>query len=85
VTSAQKVLEVERQVRAMVAGEQEPILTCPFCTMVSAQGQFLCCPEAAEVIGLVLDHMEHIERVDMIDKTLDRLASMTAKSLVSLN
>ncbi|MDE2103201.1 MAG: hypothetical protein KGL39_38500 [Patescibacteria group bacterium] len=82
-TSGEKVIEVERQVRAMIAGEQEPKFTCPFCAMVSVDGQFLCCPEAAEVISAVLDHIEHLGRCEVIERTMDHFEAMKAKAALN--
>lgn len=89
-TSREKVLATEAQVRAIVAGEATEF-QCPFCglTSLGQEKQFLCCHEAAEVIIAALNHIEHIQRCDVLDATLSRVADMAAhspaSSLVSLN
>lgn len=82
-TAVEKVLDVERQVRAMLSGEQEAKFTCPFCTMTSDIGQFLCCGPAGEVINAVLDHIEHLERCDTVEHAMERMEAMRAKALLN--
>lgn len=82
-TGREKVLDAERQVRAMLAGEQDPTFCCPFCSVVTNEfNGMLCCNEAAEVVTAVLDHVEHIERCEVVEKTMDRLSKVMNSPLV---
>lgn len=85
-TAREKVANVETQIRAMLAGEQTDF-TCPFCDCDTTEGNgILCCDEAAEVINALLDHIEHLNRCQVVDEAMDRLNRFSgAQSLVSLN
>lgn len=87
-TSREKVLEVERQVRMMI--EANGVITkfqCPFCGLETefgnAENNVLCCNEASEVVDATLNHVEHIGRVDTIDEVLDRFSGMQQKHVVN--
>lgn len=84
-TSREKVLEVERQVRSMIeAGTDRLVFRCPFCGCESREeNDILCCDEAAEVVNAVLDHIEHLERAEIVEQAMDRLASFQAKALMN--
>lgn len=82
-TSRQKVLAVEAQIRNMMNGEQADF-HCPFCELTTSKNEgILCCDEAAEVVNAVLDHVEHMERVEIVAKVMDRFSA--AESRVILN
>lgn len=78
-TAREKVLEAERQVREVVAGERSEIV-CPYCGLLSLPNQMLCCDEMSTVIHAVLDHIEHLERSEGVKRMLDRLDHMKAKA-----
>ena len=82
-TSREKVVEVERQVRAMVAGDQEATFSCPYCGLVSDEfNELLCCDEAAAVVNAVLDHIEHLERAETVERAMENLARVNGSALV---
>jgi hypothetical protein len=73
--SKEKVLDVERQVRAMIDGQQTDF-HCPFCDLITTEGEgILCCDEAADVVTAVLDHIEHLERCEVVEQAMDRFSS----------
>lgn len=80
--SKEKVLVLEAQIQAMIAGELTEF-RCPFCETVTTYGQMLCCDPAAEVITAILDHTEFKSAVELADQIMDRFSS--AESKVILN
>jgi hypothetical protein len=82
VTSREKVLDAERQIREIVSGDRSDI-DCPFCNLRSEGGQMLCCNEMATVTHAVLDHIEHIGRVEAVERMFDRLEQMRAKAVLN--
>ncbi len=79
-TAREKVLEAERQVREVVAGQRGEI-ECPFCGLFSIrENDILCCDRMADVTHAVLDHIEHLERSEGVKRMLDRLDTMHAKA-----
>lgn len=83
--SREKVLVLEAQVRAILEGELTEF-HCPFCDLVTAQDQMLCCPEAGEVISAILDHVDHLERIAIVEQVMDSFsAAESAHSRVTLN
>ena len=82
-TSREKIMDIERQIRAMEAGELTDFY-CPFCKVVTTEGNgILCCNEAAEVINAILDYIEFKQGVELIDQIMDRFSA--AESKVILN
>lgn len=82
-TGRQKVLAVEAQIRMMLDGQQTKF-HCPFCELVTTEGEgILCCDEAAEVVTAVLDHLDHLERCDIVDQAMSRISD--AESRLILN
>lgn len=80
--SRQKVLVLEAQIRAMLEGELTEF-HCPFCDLVTGEGQYICCGNAAEVINAVLDHVEFKKTVEIVDQVMDHFSA--AESKVVLN
>lgn len=78
--SREKVLDVERQLRAMISGQQEPTFTCPFCNTISNEfNELLCCQEAADTINAVLDHIDFkqaVERAEVVMEKVDKMRSV---------
>lgn len=81
-TSREKVLAAERQVREVVTGERTEIL-CPFCGLDTMANQMLCCNEMATVTNAVLDHIEHIGRTEVVERMMDRFERMRAKAVLN--
>lgn len=87
-TAREKVLDAERQIRAMA--ESDCVITkfhCPFCELDTNLGDdqpnVLCCEEASTVVEAVLEHMNHLDRVETINRTMDRFEAMKARALVN--
>lgn len=81
-TSREKVLNLEAQVRAIADGAKD-CLECPFCGLgTTPETECLCCEEAAVIVDAVLEYMEHIKRADVIERAMDRLAAMESSSLI---
>ncbi len=82
-TSREKVLEAERQVREVVAGARGEI-HCPFCGLFSIrENDILCCDPMAEVTHAVLDHIEHLDRSEGVKRILDRMDQMRSKAVLN--
>jgi hypothetical protein len=82
-TAREKVIDVDRQIHAMLAGEQTDF-QCPFCNLTTSEGEgILCCDEAAEVINAILDHLEHMERCEIVERAMDRLHSMPSRVILN--
>lgn len=80
-TSREKVLEAERQVRLIVKGELAE-LDCPFCGLgTSVKTHVLCCDAIADVASAVMDHMDHLERCENVERMFDRLEKMDSAVL----
>lgn len=80
-TAREKILNVEQQVRSMIdAGGVITDFHCPFCNLDTrlSQTDVLCCDEAAETIHAILDHVEHLERCEVVEKAMNRLEDMKA-------
>lgn len=81
-TAREKVLNIERQVRAIAAGEAEAF-DCPFCGLSSSPKEgALCCFEAAEIVEAVLNHIDFKEAMQMADRVMDRFVGMTSGGIV---
>ena len=71
----EKVLDVERQVREIVAGQRTEI-TCPFCGLTTPGGiDMLCCDELSEVVLAVLNHVEFKQQTEVLERVMDRVAA----------
>ena len=74
-TAREKILEVERQTRAIAAGEAS-LFRCPFCGQSAIpENGGLCCYEAAEVVEAVLDHVEFKNNMENVARIMDRFSS----------
>jgi len=83
-TSRQKVLEVERQVRAIISADEPLALVCPFCEQITEPGcDMLCCNEAAEVVDAVLNYIETEAQLEVVDRVMNRWAKMQSRVLVN--
>lgn len=57
-TALEKVREMERRVKAVIAGQSD-ILHCCFCDSSTAVGSImLCCEECAEITAAICHHEE---------------------------
>ena len=86
-TAREKVVNVETQIRAMLAGEQTDF-TCPYCNADTTEGNgILCCNEAADVINVILDHIEHLEQVALVDQVFNQVQKHfgASESRISMN
>jgi hypothetical protein len=82
-TSREKVLAIEAQIRNMLEGEQTDF-HCPFCELTTTEGEgLLCCDEAAEVVNAVLDHIDHLERVELVNRVMDRFSVSESKVILN--
>ena len=71
-TAREKVLDVERQVREIVAGHVQE-LHCPFCGEVSKpEMDLLCCENAAELVLAITTRIEVGEKLNVLDRVMDR-------------
>ena len=76
-TAKEKVLNVEAQVREIVAGERTEIF-CPFCGLTTVGSvEVLCCNELSEVVLAVLNHIEFKRQTEILEQTMDRLAAVS--------
>jgi len=83
-TSRDKVLDVERQVFAIVQNGPASF-ECPFCGLTTDPDQsVVCCDAAAYVIGAILDHLEFLKSVDLAEKAMNRLADLEARERANL-
>lgn len=80
--SKDKVLVLEAQIQAMLAGELKEF-HCPFCETVTTEGQMLCCDPAAEVIMAIMDHVEFKKAVELTDQIMDRFSEVGSKVILS--
>ncbi len=82
-TSSEKILDAEDQVREVVAGQREWI-DCPFCGLHTARGQnMLCCEKLSTIVAAVLDHIDHLARVEAIERMWDRYEKMRTKAVLN--
>jgi hypothetical protein len=72
--SREKVLEVDAQITAILAGEMPAALTCPFCGVVTEFGvPLLCCEELSDVVLAVVQHLETKKALEVVDRVMNRL------------
>lgn len=86
-TPREKVINIEQQVRAMIAGGIAAILRCPFCGGESriGSGKGLCCEAAAMIVNAVVDRIEFDDGMAIVDRVMNRLESLQNESKVCLN
>lgn len=73
----EKVIEAERQIRCMISGTSKEI-HCPFCGEKTVKGQtLLCCENLADLVNAICDHIEVKQKLEVVDRVMDRLASQT--------
>lgn len=85
-TAREKVLNVEFQICAMLAGEQVEF-NCPFCELKTTEGEgVLCCNAAAEIVTAMMDHLEHLERCEVVEQIMEKFSeSNEMQSRIILN
>ena len=86
-TSREKVLDLEKQVRHMISGVRDPIIHCPFCGLDTNLGDFeqnvLCCNEATGVIDAIVNHLEFLKGQELVDKVMDRFEKIRESAAVN--
>ncbi len=80
--STDKVLVLEAQIKAMLAGELSGF-HCPFCEAITEQGQMLCCIAAGDVIAAILDQVEFNKATQIADQIMDHLHSMPSRVILN--
>ena len=77
------MIDVERQVRAVIAGEANAI-RCPYCEyewkLETGMGH-ACCMKMAEAVNAVLDHIEFNGEMEKLDRVMNHLSDMQAKEI----
>jgi hypothetical protein len=82
-TSVEKIQSVERQVQEIGNGERLEI-ECPYCGCQSKiEIEFLCCEELSTLVHAILDHIEHLHRIEAIDRTLEYVDKTQRSALVN--
>ncbi len=72
-SARERVIDAERQVRAIAAGQLQEI-HCPFCGLTTPGGmEMLCCENLADIVNAVLDHLEVKQSFEIIDRVLERV------------
>ena len=77
-TAREKVVEAERQVRAVVSGIQAHV-DCPFCGLTSTpENEVLCCDSMAEVTDAVLNHVGFKNQMETLERVGERMSALEA-------
>lgn len=66
----QKIADVERQVRAIRAGDLNEI-TCPYCGLFVKMDGVFCCPTLTAAIDAVLERLQVNEAIDFVHRVTD--------------
>lgn len=69
-TPEDKLAEVERQVRAIRAGEISEI-SCPYCGLGVKMDGVFCCPTLTTAIDAVLERLQVNDALEFIDRVTD--------------
>ena len=81
-TAREKVIFVEQQVLMIMEGSLDQII-CPFCSLpTTPETGALCCDSLAEVVNAVLDHSDHIQRKEVLERAMNRLRQMESSQVV---
>lgn len=80
--SKEKILILEAQIHAMMAGELFEF-HCPFCEAITGQGQMLCCRAAGDVVSAILDHREFTKATEVADQIMDRLHTLPSRVILN--
>jgi hypothetical protein len=92
-TSREKVIYAEQQVRAILS-QEVAVIQCPFCdtrlTFDASDNEhdlMLCCEPLGAVVDAILTHVEAIDQKKQLDEIADRYFSerRPPPNLVSLN
>lgn len=82
-TSRQKVLNAEAQIIAVLRGATN-IFNCPWCGAhhdVSLNA--FCCERAATLVEAVVNHVEHGERMEVVEQAMEALEKARHSALVN--
>lgn len=83
-TSREKILNVEQQVRAMLR-TGPAAFECPFCGLTTEPNQdVLCCDAAANVLEAIVEHLEFGKAIRTAEQAMDRLADIEAQERAKL-
>ena len=73
-TAREKVIEADRQIHAMLAGELSE-LSCPFCGQVTPINGDGCCKEMADVIFAVLNHRQFKKQKALMEQIAEKIGN----------